>query len=228
MKLKQGLYVGALCCALSMVSMPVKAGWLELFFPHIDTSGPDLSETLQAPFADLPPLEEGQEAAGKDDYLPENAVPVEKPHRQVAHISEYVSEIVSQSLLYEGADYRKDLLEVLSHFDAAGKQEYQTFLAENNILKVLQSGKYAVRSFVMDVPLLLNAGPVDGRYRWLFEVPVMVSYMEKGDADYRDGGKSTNQKIVIRLQVGRHLDAQNQTGILVEKWSGTVRKIDKK
>lgn len=228
MKLKQGLYVGALCCALSVVSMPAKAGWLELFFPHLDTSEPDLSETLQAPFADIAPVEEGQAVKAADEYLPENAVPVEKPHRQAAHISEYVSEIVSQSLLYEGADYRAELLEILKDFDGPGKQEYQVFLAEKNILKVLQSGKYDVRSFVMDLPLLLNSGPVDGRYRWLFEVPVMVSYLEKGDDNYRDGAQPTNQKIVIRLQVGRHPDVKNQTGILVEKWSGKVRKIDKK
>ncbi len=225
----QKLFLITMLLSFMLSTTPAQAGIIEFFFPSLAKRDPNLYDTLRAPFADAPPPEEKLDISkALEARLPENSVPPEKPHRQVRQISEYVSDIVSQSMMFQGESYKEDLKNILMSFDDDGATQYKAFLQEKNILNVLQSERYHMRSFVIDTPLMLNSGPVDGRYRWLFEVPVMISYMERSATDYSNGEAPTNQKVILRLQVGRHPEVDNKTGILVETWSGAVKKLDKK
>lgn len=224
------VFLAVVVSATTIKPVPAQAGILEFFFPSLRTEE-NLYETLQAPFADVPEGEEQKKYTTNEEVmavrLPENAVPLEKPHRQNAKISEYVGKMVSEAMTYSSDDYKQDMSTILELFDTQGKTQYQTFLQEKNIQKVLDSGRYHIRGFMLDAPLLLNSGPVGGRYRWLYEVPVMVSYMDRSAKDYKEADV-TNQKIVVTLQVGRRTDIENLTGIVIETWSGKVQKIDKK
>lgn len=216
--------------AMLLFISPVRAG--EFFFPWLADKEPNPYETLRAPFADLLPESEASAHQLSPEEvlkqrLPENNVPMDKAHRQAGQIADIVGEFVAKVMLYQGDDYEADLAESMKLFDAQGQAAYKAFLEEKKLMQVLQSLRYYVRSYVEDIPIVLNAGPIDGRYRWLLEVPVIVSYMDRNEQDYKQGGQVTNQKFVIRLQVGRSEAAQNQDQLLIETWSGRAVPIDK-
>lgn len=206
---------------------PARAGILEFFFPMLATSDePDPSQTLQAPFADTPagPVQPG--AVAPVD-LPVNAVPIEKPHRSATAVGGWIAETLPLVLTAVGEDYKVELEKTAPFFDKPGWDAYMAFMQEKGMLDVLQSGKYNMRSFVENAPIKLNEGVLDGRYRWLFEVPVIVSFLDKGVASYKDADP-ISQRVIVTLQVGRSSDAANKDGILIERWSGKVGKLDKK
>lgn len=201
---------------------PAQAGWLEFFFPSLKDPGYDPYETLQAPFA-TPDENTGEEVKLKQ---PEDSIPLDKPHRADADIAAWVTTTTAEVMMFEGDDYHKDLEETKKYFDASGREQYEAFLNTTKMMKVLESGRYQIRAYVSDAPLLLNEGVVSGRYRWLYEVPIMVSYIPRGANDYKNL-EPVNQNIVLRMQVGRTADAQTDLRLLIERWSGKVRKLDK-
>ena len=147
-------------------------------------------------------------------------------HRADAAISEWLVTAASEAMMFTQDDYKQDMAQTMLNFDAAGRKEYEAFLAEKSILQVLESKKFYIRCFVQEVPLLLNEGAVQGRYRWLFEVPMMLSYMDRGMTDYKKADP-VSQRVVLTIQIGRSPDAQNTGGLVIERWSGTLENIKK-
>ncbi|MGB0720187.1 MAG: DotI/IcmL family type IV secretion protein [Bdellovibrionales bacterium] len=209
---------------LCFICVPAaQAGWLEFFFPSLKDQGPDPAQTLVAPFA---AQEQEGEAQEKLDHLPVNAVPLDKPHRLTHEVTDWVMQNTGFVLNFPSEDPNQDFAAIAPLFDDFGRGQFTAFLTDNNIMKVIQTRRYAVRSYVDDTPLLLNEGAVEGRYRWLYQVPVVISYMDRAIQSYRDG-EAVNQKAMLQIQVGRSADAQNDDGLLFERWSGTIGELDR-
>lgn len=196
-----------------------QASALEFFFPSLKKKEENPYETLRAPFAE----ENG--AADALDQLPINAIPLSEPHRITSEMADWVMGAVSDSMNLDGQGYRAMLEENKPSFDAAGYQQYLAFLQKNNVLKVLETGKFHVRSYVENTPLLLNEGAVNDHYRWLYQVPLVVSYIDKNAKGYR-GVEPTNQRVTLNVQIGRSVAAKNPQGVLIESWSGRVTAFD--
>lgn len=210
---------------VSGVSSPAQAGWLEFFFPTLAKQEPSPSETLQAPFAYDDKMQAPTAPSGTN--LPVNAVPLNQAHRSNAAVSDWVKGIIPDVMTIAGADYNVELEKSAPYFDATGREQFKTFLEEKGIMKVLQSQKYHVRSFVQDGPFFLNEGELSGTYHWLFEVPVMVTYLDRAMTDYKTADP-LSQRVMLTVQVGRSASAANAEGLLLERWSGKVQKLDKK
>ncbi|MCB1782926.1 MAG: DotI/IcmL family type IV secretion protein [Alphaproteobacteria bacterium] len=222
MKFKRLCLVLSLFCVGS-IALPSEAragSWLEFFFPSMQKRGPDPAETLKAPFADPDAVIDDTVA----DETPENSLPLDMSHRSDAIIAAWAQQNVSELLSYNADTYQKEYKRKSLLLDKHGNSEYVKFLQSKNILKTLGTGKYDVRCFVEDVPLLMNEGPVTGRYRWLFQVKVMLSYVPKGITDYKvtKEDDSITQEMVVNLQVGRVAGVKNEHGILIESWDGKV------
>jgi len=204
--------------------VPAQAGLLEFFFPSLREVPHDPTKTMVAPFAEG---EEGVVEKGKLSELPVNAVPLDKPHRVGGEIAEWVMVAAGDSMNFESGDSAAQIQARKALFDAAGLQQYQTFLRDKNIMKVIDSGRYNVRSYVENTPLLMNEGVVNKRYRWLYQVPVVLSYMDKSMKNYKNQDPIT-QKAVLNIQIGRvAASAEKPDGLQVEQWSGEVSAFDK-
>lgn len=211
---------------------PARAGVFEFFFPMLKKKEPDPSQTLQAPFAVGNTENDSAQSNGVAGQpvvkpLPENAIPMNNPHRSTAQITEWVVMVVSEAMTFDKDDASVNLRSTTGYFNTLGRSQYEQFLKDSRLRNVIDSNKYHVRSYVRDAPILLNEGEVNGYYRWLYEVPVMVSYMGRTDKDYRKASP-VNQQMTVTLQVGRSPRATDPAGIVVETWSGKVQKLDKK
>lgn len=221
--MKKFVAITILACA--GFSAPAHAtGIFDYFFPKEE--GPDPAKTLVAPFAE-PPAEGAASVTDAKLGLPENNTPIESAHRPSAQIGEWATMAVSEALTFDKENYQQEMEENTAHFDAVGKEQYLTFLNENSLIRVLESGRFNIRSFVQEVPLLLNEGAVDGSYRWLFQVPVMVSYMDRNMKGYKGAAEPVNQLIVLTVQVGRTADLTPGHDVIIERWSGKAQAIKK-
>ncbi len=173
------------------VVAPASAGLLEFFFPSLREKGPDPMDTLQAPFAldpkAKPPAERPDPRNAK---LPENHIAMSLPHRSSREIGSWLVSVLSESMTYDKGNYDASFNEIQKYFTPEGKAQYIKFLEDNSMMQVLKSGKYTMRAIVQETPLLLNEGALNGTYKWLFEVPVMVSYLEVGAGDYKEKRRS--------------------------------------
>ncbi|MCF8495210.1 MAG: DotI/IcmL family type IV secretion protein [Alphaproteobacteria bacterium] len=206
-----------LLCALvsGMPHRPARADLVEFFFPALKKKAPDPSETLTAPFADLP-KGESNDSGGNVIF---KDLPLENAHRTREEIGQWLMMSVSETLTFDEYEFGDVPKTNRRFFDESGFRFYRDFLEDQSILKVLRSGKFHMRSIIQEHPLLLNEGPVDGRYRWLFEVPVLLSFIDKNARDYKQT-QPINQMMILTVQIGRSDDSPNEHKILIERWSG--------
>lgn len=200
--------------------------YLPALFPPKDAP-PGPEETLQAPFSDSAPTQsiEGLEWRGEGQAT-EVSANLGTPHLANHQVGEQVVTNVSEALTFDKEDYITKLAKNAQMFSPDGHKQYQAFLRDNNLLAVLESKKFLMRSFVRQAPILLNEGPVEGRYRWLYEIPMMISYMDRAMTGYKES-EPVSQGLILRIQVGRVKGADGTDGILIETWDGKLEKLDK-
>lgn len=150
------------------------------------------------------------------------------PHRTALEISQWLETAIPEIMTFASKDSTQDLKNKEPYFDEYGLANFQEFLEQTKLMTIIQSGQYNTRTYVHDIPVLLNEGLVDGRYRWLYEVPVAVSYMDRSVDNYEEA-EAVNQYFSLTVQVGRVYaeQADNEHHLLFESWSGKVIKKKK-
>ena len=210
MKKRITLTLSVILIAVSGVAHTAHAGIVDFFFPSLRDEAPDPSVTLQAPFIDQRLDESGQVEA-------EN---LSVPHRSTRDVSDWVLGLVSEMFTFQVGKFEKEQEFERQFFSESGWQKYQEFIESKNIKKYAQSGQYRVLSYASEMPLLLNSGEVGGRFRWLYEIPMTVSYLEADVNDYTNAS-AINQSYVVRVQVGRvpQAEAIDVMAIQLENWA---------
>lgn len=213
--------------ALSFLSAEAhakKTFWESMFgWMGTPTTEPDPGQTLQAPFA-----YEGKQSDnnGQIKRSASNPVPLKHAHTNESEIGKWLMMAISETLSYKVGEDGDIVEQNKEYFAPSGQQQLRKFFQDNNITKVMESGRYNIRSFVRENPLLLNSGTAQDRFRWLYEVPVMVSYMDAKGFDYKNDDP-VNQHMLLTIQVGRVEASENDFDVLIETWSGKSQKIDK-
>lgn len=175
----------------------------------------------QAPFT--------QTLQAQNDTLPaQRAIPLDQPHRTARELSRWVSERVSEIMTFELSRYDAQLSSASQYFSPQGYEEYATYLKQADLKTTLQQRNLDAGVIVEEPPLMLNSGPAGGVYRWLYEVPVTVSYIP---ADVRqikpDTNSSLSRRLTIRVQIGRHEGSDNGDQgehVRIESWSVSPRR----
>ncbi|PCJ98197.1 MAG: hypothetical protein COA45_08595 [Zetaproteobacteria bacterium] len=201
---------------LTVGSAPSHAGWLQFLFPDFSNE-PHPAETLKAPFADDDAVIVDMDITGKAA----NRMPLHLRHRTNAVMTRWVQQNIPNMLSYKAQTYKKAYGGNIVYFTKVGADEYLKFLQDKSFLTTLETGRYDIAGFIRDYPILLNEGAIDGYYRWLYQVNIMVTYIESGVSDYNalKSGDAITQEFVVNFQLGRHKDVDNEHGVLIETWS---------
>lgn len=199
-----------------------QAGLVEFFFPSLRKADTDPSQTLMAPFA-----EEKVGPQSPEQELPRGHVPMEVANYNTMQVSEWLTVAASEAMTFDKPTQQEALDLTAHYFTRGGREQYMQFLTDNNFFKIIESGKFYIRSFVNGTPTLLNEGVVEGSYRWLFEVPVMVTYMDKAMKNYKNAAP-VNQSMTLHVQIGRTIDERPGRDIIIERWSGKLLPAEKK
>jgi hypothetical protein len=171
--------------------------------------------TYIAPFVDIPegytPPKTKEEL---DRRLPVNRTPMEKQHRSSDEIASWLTTVVSESFSFDSKNYDEVTKEVSKYYIPYSYEQYIGFLEKGAVEETIRQNDLSLHNYVQDKPFLINKGSLEGRYRWLFEVPVMLNYMRRNLRAYQ-GQEPKNREIIVKIQVGRYSGA-NREGILVE------------
>ena len=157
---------------------------------------------------------------------PQDITPLHLRHRPNTTITRWVQETVPVVLSYKAQNYQAQYKDKTGYFSPAGAKAYLAFLKEADFLKTLKTGRYDISGFVRDYPVILNEGPVAGRYRWVYKMNIMVTYMPGGAKNYTDikDGGAVSKKFTVTAQIGRSKAARGDHGIVIETWDVKAKK----
>lgn len=224
MPFKSFCFIVVLIFSVSSVqvsTVEADGGLLDFLFPTTSNE-PNPAKTLRAPFADGDAVIEEMDASGNSA----NITPLHLRHRTNIVMTRWVQQNIPNMLSYKSDVYKTQYEEKIINFSKIGSGEYLKFLQEKNFLKTLETGRYDVAGFIRDYPIILNEGAVDGRYRWLYQINVMVTYIQRGATDYTniDDSDVISQEFIVTFQLGRSKDAGNEHAMLIETWHAKPKK----
>lgn len=178
-----------------------------MVFPEefVDEEAMIARETLEAPF------KASEDAANVDEtYDPligsiNVSESLDMPHRHEAAVSEWLMTTLPETMTFGLAGYQQQLAELGIYMTPNGLKEFQEFLELTKILQLMQSGNYDMRGFVSDVPQLKTSGVVEGVYKWVYDVPLSLTFLPLGMTSYEGLEPDAYQfeELVVRMQLTR-------------------------
>lgn len=194
--------------------------FFEKFFVAIlgDAPDPDPSGTMVAPFAAdvTPPQTAEQRASGT---LPVNSTSLDRPHRSASDLAAWLQQALAETLSFNAETYTDHLKLLERGYSPSAIAEFNAWATGTGILEALQRNQLQLNGFVADPPFLLNEGVIDGRYRWLYEIPVMVSFVPRGTTTYQGKEGIDTRRLIITLQLGRVAVSPLPDHVMVETWA---------
>lgn len=205
--------------------------------------GPQPEETLVAPFAGADKKPEGTVTYSSADgrsysvITGEDGKTYEVPtygggtraidggslavaHRRPEQIAEWLARATSEIFTTDSATYQNHLAHLGTGMSESGMADFTKFMQDSNILAELQTQGMRLQGYVEEMPLLLNEGPLNGRYRWLYEMPVKVTFIPRGTRTYKDMKDPTENTLnfIVQTQIGRVEKGPGDDNVVIETW----------
>lgn len=154
-------------------------------------------------------------------------IPLDKPHRNAEQIAGWTEARVTNAMSIDPTNFSTKKKDMMADFEAYAITEYETYLNSAGLLNTLSTSKLKLNVIAAGSPKLVSEGALNGTYRWLFDVPLMLSYYPADLKSLKSTASSTksnlppNQKVTLRVQVGRlsKPDEKRPEGIVIERWS---------
>lgn len=182
----------------------------------VEDKTPKPEETLVAPFADGAGTKQNANAP-----LPVNDVPLDQPHRTADEVGSWVTTVVSSALSFDAADFNESQKKIEEFFTPEGLASYRSFIDSAGYRARIVNEGDSMGNFIQEDPFLLNKGAAGGTYHWLFEVPVMVSFLPGGRKDVRTE-TTRNEEILINVDVVRVPGSVGEA-VRIYNWSARLK-----
>lgn len=209
----------------SIINRPTQQNSISAFFHNLymklarkTDDDPDPTGTLVAPFADTTakPAGPGERNIMR---LSTTTAPLDQPHRSSGDLGDWLSQAMSETLSFNASNYTDNMKLLAKGMSPEALTQYNQWVTSSGILAKLQSDNSQLNGSVEEKPFLVNEGPVEGRYRWLFEVPVLISFLPKGTTALDKQPSSSDRKLIMTIQIGRVAESQLPDHVMIESWS---------
>ncbi|OGT59803.1 MAG: hypothetical protein A3E85_02065 [Gammaproteobacteria bacterium RIFCSPHIGHO2_12_FULL_45_12] len=147
--------------------------------------------------------------AVEKDWRVQPLVPLNQPYLTEADMLQWVSEVIPKAFTYDFKNYNQTLTQQKPYFTADG---WEVFLNQLNIYvnyTTVQTDRLFTTAAPSRAPTVLQKGLLgDGRYYWVVELPVDISYI---------GQKITRVRtLMLKLVVVRVPTLSNLVGVGVD------------
>ncbi len=143
---------------------------------------------------------------------------LEEPHRGNEQVGEWLEQSVAQMMNFAPASYDEHVRALSAYADERARADFHGFIVNSNILDTMNKSNFQLRGSTEGAALLLNRGAVDGHYRWLFEVPMLITFLPADAKSYKDT-EHLSQHLLVTAQVGRIAYGVNADELMVESFA---------
>jgi intracellular multiplication protein IcmL len=137
-------------------------------------------------------------------------VPLNEPNLNDAAVVSWAARSASDVMTFGFHDYQRRLQESSAYFTRRGWQSFTEALEQSRIMEGVQKAQQVVTAAPKSAPVIVQQGLVDGVYRWIVELSLIVTY-QSGTAVQSD--TSDIQLVIVRVST---LDSPS--GIGIQQW----------
>jgi intracellular multiplication protein IcmL len=150
-------------------------------------------------------------AQAVDDSTPPTvAIPLDKPAMDTASVLAWTARAASEAMTFDFGDYQKKLQRASKRFTKVGWETFAAALQRSRLIDVVTKQQQAVSAQPKVSPVLVEEGVVDGKYRWVVSVPIIVTY--------KNAQMMRQDTLQLRLVIERVKTLESPDGIGIAEW----------
>lgn len=137
-------------------------------------------------------------------------IPLDQSNMTDAAIISWASRAASDVMTFGFHDHQKRLQETSVYFTRRGWQSFTEALDKARIIESVEANQQVVTAAPQRAPVIVQQGLVAGIYRWIVEVPLVVTY--------QSGTAQQSSNLTINMVIVRVSTLDNPAGVGIQQW----------
>ncbi len=137
-------------------------------------------------------------------------VPLSQPNLSSPALMSWVAQAATEVMTFNFNDYRRRLQESSRNFTQRGWDSFTTALQSSRMMERVEANQQIVTAAPRGAPVIQSEGLVLGRYQWVVQVPMIVTY--------QSGPKMNSDNLMVQMIVVRVPRLESPSGIGIEQW----------
>lgn len=137
-------------------------------------------------------------------------VALNQPNLSNPALMSWVAQASTEVMTFGFNDYRRRLQEASRNFTRRGWESFTEALDLSGILGMMESNNQVINAAPSGAPVLKSEGVVRGRYQWVVQLPMVLSY--------QSGTQTRSDSILVTLVVVRVPRLESPSGVGIEQW----------
>ncbi len=158
----------------------------------------------------------------KDHYFATTAdgrimklVPLNLPNMSTSALMSWVVQSSTEVMTFGYHDYQRRLQQSSRHFTRYGWETFTNALQRSRIVESVEALRQVVTAKPRSAPILVQEGVFNGKYRWVVDLPLEVSYKAAAS------GRTDN--LMVRMVIDRVMSLENPNGVGIEQWIAVAK-----
>lgn len=148
--------------------------------------------------------------------VPSGTADLSIEHMSGQEVAQWAEVIAAECLSFTPSNFDENTRLVKNYFTDTGYSQYQSYLEQTKFSELIKGRNLQSAAILERPPLKANSMVQGGVYKWLYDVPVTLSFIPEGAR--RGTANAQNQRFTLRLQLTRAADPENPNRIKVEIW----------
>ncbi len=142
-------------------------------------------------------------------------VPLSQPNLSAPSLMSWVAQGTTEVMTFGFSDYRRRLQESSRNFTKRGWESFTQALQRSRIIEMVEVNQQIITAAPRGAPVLKSEGLVAGRYQWVVQIPLILTYMS--------GAKTSNTGLLVTVVVVRVPRLESPNGVGIEQWIAEAR-----
>lgn len=137
-------------------------------------------------------------------------VALNEPNLSTPALMSWVAQAATEVMTFGFNDYRRRLQEASRNFTRRGWESFTKALQQSRIIEMVEANQQVVTSAPRGAPVLDREGVVQGRYQWIIQLPMIVTY--------QSGAQKRSDSLMVTIVIVRVSRLESPNGVGIEQW----------
>lgn len=137
-------------------------------------------------------------------------VPLNQPNLSTPALMSWAAQAATEVMTFGFNDYRRRLQESSRNFTRRGWESFTLALQRSRIIEMIEANQQVATAAPQGAPILQSEGEVAGRYQWVVELPLVVTY--------ESGARKKSDRLLVTLVIVRVPRLETPNGVGIEQW----------
>lgn len=141
-------------------------------------------------------------------------VPLSQPNLSTPALMSWTAQAATEVMTFGFNDYRRRLQESSRNFTKRGWESFTQALQRSRMIEMVEANQQVLSAAPKGAPILQSEGLVAGRYQWVVQIPLILTY--------QSGAKAQNSGLMVTIVVVRVPRLESPNGVGIEQWVATA------